>query len=161
NSPAEFEPTTPEVKRYQRKKLLALLASMAVTLLFLAGVAVVAGPSVDDWGRSWLGEGRWLRLVVLAFLYAAAVVILTLPMDLWSRFALEHRYGLSKQSLGQWIRQRLKGYLVGGILGLVLVLGFYCCFWYAGSWWWVVAAGAYLAFALVLGRLLPVLILPL
>src|SRR5262249_40061934 len=109
----------------------------------------------------WTGSSPWSRLVVLAFLYAASLELLTLPFEFWSGFILEHRYGLSNQSLAGWIGKRVKGYLVGGPIGLGLLLGLYALLWYSGPWWWLWAAAAWLVVSLILGQLLPVVILPL
>src|SRR5262249_30156455 len=85
----------------------------------------------------------------------------TLPVDYYSSFVLEHRYRLSNQTLAAWIIKRLKGYLVGGLIALPMLLGLYALIWYSGSWWWIWAALGFLAVTLLLGRVLPVLILPL
>jgi STE24 endopeptidase len=158
---SNLEPASPEVKRYQRQKL---TVTVIATVLGIAAVALMAfwgGPRLNGLVEEWLGEGRWLRLVALAFVYAAGLELLTLPLDFWSGFVLEHRYRLSNQTLRGWLWKRLKGYLVGGPLGLVMVTGLYALLWYGGAWWWLWAALGYLALAVVLGRLLPVLILPL
>src|SRR5205085_10462689 len=63
--------------------------------------------------------------------------------------------------LGQWIRHRLKGYLVIGPLGAAALAGAYALIWYSGQWWWVFVTLGWLTFTLILGRLLPVVILPL
>jgi STE24 endopeptidase len=161
NPATQLEPTSPEVKRYQRQKLTAQLCSMILSLGFLAVMAFWGGPKLDQFLRPWLGENRWVRLVELAFVYAASLELLTLPLDFWSGFILEHRYHLSNQTLWRWVWRQIKGYLVGGPIGLILLLGFYALFWYAGNWWWLWAAAGWLAVTLVLGQLLPVVILPL
>jgi STE24 endopeptidase len=97
----------------------------------------------------------------MAFLLGAGLEILTLPLDFWSGFILEHRHQLSNQSFLGWVWKKVKGYLVGGPLGLLLLLGLYSVVWYGGHWWWLWATVGWLAVTLLLGRLLPVLILPL
>src|SRR5207248_2878261 len=89
------------------------------------------------------------------------IELLTLPISFYSGHVLEHRYKLSNQSLGRWIVRRLKGYLVGGVLGLMLLSGLYAFLWFSGPWWWLWAAGGYLAATIILGQLLPIIILPL
>jgi STE24 endopeptidase len=84
-----------------------------------------------------------------------------LPVDYYSSFVLEHRYQLSNQTMAAWIVKRLKGYLVGGLIALPLLLGLYALIWYSGSWWWAWATLGFLVVTLLLGRILPVLILPL
>jgi STE24 endopeptidase len=161
DSATQLESPSAEVKRYQRQKLTAQLCSAILSLAFLALMALWAGPKLDDWLRPWLGENRWIRLIGLAFVYAAGLEVLTLPLDFWSGFILEHRHQLSNQTLVHWFWRQIKGYLVGGPIGLVLLLGFYSLLWYGGDWWWLWAAAGWLAVTLVLGQLMPVLILPL
>src|SRR5437660_859842 len=160
-SALQLEPTPPEVKRYQRQKLTAQLCSMLLSLGLLALMAFWGGPRLDQLLRLWTGDNRWIRLVVLAFVYAASLELLTLPLDFWSGFILEHRYQLSNQTLLQWVWRQIKGYLVGGPLGLMLLWGLYGFLWYSGPAWWLWATGGWLLVTLVMGRLLPVLILPL
>ncbi len=157
----DLEPTPAEVKRYERQKLLASVGATVLNLACLAGAALVAGPEVDRLVTAWVGENDWLRLVALGFVYAAGFELLSLPFDFWSGFVLEHRYQLSNLTLSGWLWRRVKGYLVGGPLGLAMLLGLYALLWYGGSWWWLWAAACWLAVSLVLGQLLPVLVLPL
>jgi STE24 endopeptidase len=160
-SPEELETTPPEVKRYQRQKLAASISSLVVSLAALTVMALLGGPWLDRWVRSWIGDSGWLRLIALGFLYAAGFELLQLPLSFWSGFVLEHRYKLSNQTLRAWAWRKAKSYLVGGILGLILLLGLYALLWYSGPWWWLWAAAGWLALTLVLARLLPVLVLPL
>jgi STE24 endopeptidase len=74
---------------------------------------------------------------------------------------VEHRYQLSNQTIGGWLWRRVKGYLVGGVLGLFLLSGLYALLWASGHLWWLWATVGWLVVTLVLGQLLPILILPL
>jgi STE24 endopeptidase len=161
NPDTDLQSVPAEVKRYQRQKLTASLGALILSLAFLALMALLAGPRLNDLVQSWVGDNRWLRLIVLAFIYAAGTELLTLPLDFWSGYILEHRYQLSNQTFGGWVWRQIKGYLVGGPLGLVLILGLYSLIWFSGPWWWLWAAAGWLAVTLVLGQLLPVVILPL
>ena len=161
SSAYELEPPSPEVKRYERLKLCASVASLVVSLALLTIAALVIGPQLNDVLEEEVTENYWLRLAILAFIYAVALELLTLPIDFWSGYVLEHRFQLSNQTLRGWIWKRIKGYLLGGPLGLALLCGLYALLWFSGPWWWLWAAAGWLAVTLVLGQLLPVLILPL
>jgi STE24 endopeptidase len=157
----ELGQTSPEVKRYDRLKLTASIFSLVLTLIFLALAAFWLGPHVDVWLRDHVGDNRWPRLVVIGFVYAAALEVLLLPIAYWSSFVLEHRFGLSNQTFARWVWKQVKGWLIGGPIGLVLLFGLYALLWFGGAWWWLWAAAGWLAVSLVLGQLLPVVILPL
>lgn len=157
----ELETTSPEVKQYQRSKIFANILSAVLALAWLAVLAFVLGPRLGEWMSEHLPESRALGLLVMAAVVGISLELLSLPIDFWSSYLLEHRYKLSNQTLGGWIWKRVKGYLVGGILGLVMVFGLYGIIWLTGEWWWVCATIGFLFLSLVLGQLVPVLILPL
>ncbi len=156
----ELEAAPPEVKRYQREKILAAVVSTVLGLLVLAVLAVLAGPRLSDRFPDWVGAARWLQLILVAAVVGIAVELVSLPVDYYSGFVLEHRYHLSNQTLWQWLWKKVKSYLVGSLIGLPLLLGLYALLWFSGPWWWIWAALAWLGVTLVLGRLVPVLILP-
>ncbi|MFN4258050.1 MAG: M48 family metalloprotease [Gemmataceae bacterium] len=158
---AILEPPAPEVKRYARRKIGAVVAAVVLNGIGLAVFALLLGPRIHDRIFPLVGDQRWWQLIIVAFVLTATLEALTLPIDFWSGFLLEHRYQLSNQSLGRWLWKRIKGYLVGGPLGLALVLGLYAVIWYGGTWWWAWATAGWLAVTLLLGRIAPVLILPL
>jgi STE24 endopeptidase len=155
-----LESASPDVKRYQRDKLLASLANLILTLAALLVLALWAGPALRE-TVSQAAPDRWLRLIVVGALCAVVLEVLTLPISFWSGFILEHRHGLSRQTLSAWLWKQIKGWLIGAPLGLALLLGLYTLLWYFPDTWWIWATLAWLALTLLLGQLLPVLILPL
>jgi STE24 endopeptidase len=157
----DLEATPPEVKCYQRQKLTAVMATTILGLGYLAVLGLWLAPVIGKWLDIYLGGNDWLRLIAMAAIVGAGLEALTLPIDFWSGFILEHRYQLSNQTLAGWIWHRLKAYAVGGVLGLLLLLGLYGILWWTGEYWWLWAAGAWLLVTLILGQLLPVVILPL
>jgi STE24 endopeptidase len=159
--PTDLDTTSPEVKRYERQKLTAWVASLLLNLVVLTLLAVLAGPWLDWALRPTLGDSPWLRVIVLGFLYATTIDLFQLPLSFYSGFVLEHRYGLSNQTLARWVWRKVKGYFVGAAIGLPLLLGLYALLWYSGSWWWLWATVGWLAVTLLLGQLMPVVILPL
>lgn len=159
--PAELETASPEVKRYQRQKITTKLLALVVNLVLLALLAIVVGPNLQPWLLSSVGDCPWLQLITVAVLLGVVLEVCTLPLDFYSSFVLEHRYQLSTQTLNGWIWKRIKGYLVGGVIGLLLLLGLYAVLWWSGTLWWIWATLGFLVVTLVLGRLVPILILPL
>jgi STE24 endopeptidase len=110
------------------------------------------------------------NLLALPFPWSAALYLLTLaagyevivaPLSYYHGFVLPHRYGLSKQSLASWLRDRAKGMGLQLLLGLALVIIVY---WLIGSLpalWWLVAAAIMFLGSLILTWLTPTLLIPL
>lgn len=156
----ENGPVRAEAKRYHFLKRTADLAGLALGLVYMAVLAFGLGPFLGHKVHGWMGGNRWLYAAGVGFVCAAGLELLMLPLDFWSGFILEHRFKLSNQTLGAWIWRRVKGNLVTGPFGLLLLWGLYGLLWFSKPWWLWAAAG-WLLVTLVLGRLLPVVILPL
>jgi STE24 endopeptidase len=151
---------SPEVKRYQRQKLFSHLLNAVIGIAYLAVLALWAGPLVNDALRDRVGDSPWLRLLGIMVVCGGGMELLTLPLDFWSSFILEHRYQLSNQTLFGWIKKHVLGWLVGGLIGGPLMFGLYALLRFTHPWWLWATLG-WLVVTLVLGRLAPVLILPL
>jgi STE24 endopeptidase len=79
----------------------------------------------------------------------------------YSSFVLPHRYGLSNQSFKDWIKDGLKGMLIGAPIGLIVLEVIYIFLRAFPQTWWLWVAGFLLVFNVLLSNLAPVLIMPL
>jgi STE24 endopeptidase len=107
-----------------------------------------------------LGTSAWVMAVFL-FVVGLALSLPSLPLAWYDQFKLEERFGFNTSTQKIWWLDRLKGLLLGIVLGyplLVLVLKFVD---WTGSLWWLWAWAALLAFQMIMAVLAPVLILPL
>jgi STE24 endopeptidase len=131
--------------------------SFAILLLVLfCGVL----PWAFNLFASKLGSSAW---AMAAFLFAIgfALSLPGLPLAWHNQFKLEERFGFNTSTQKTWWLDRLKGLLLGLILGyplLVLILKFVD---WTGSLWWLWAWAALLAFQMIMAVLAPVLIMPL
>jgi STE24 endopeptidase len=108
----------------------------------------------------WLGNSAW-AMAVLLFAIGLALSLPSLPLAWYDQFKLEERFGFNTSTQKIWWLDRLKGLLLGIVLGyplLVLVLKFVD---WTGPLWWLWAWAALLAFQMIMAVLAPVLILPL
>src|SRR6267378_1184746 len=108
----------------------------------------------------WLGSSAWAMAVFL-FAVGLALTLPSLPLAWYDQFKIEERFGFNTSTQKIWWLDRLKGLLLGTILGyplLVLVLKFVD---WTGSLWWLWAWAALMGFQLIMAVLAPVLILPL
>lgn len=91
-----------------------------------------------------LGQRLYVRVLVFLILYVAADFVLGFPLSVYRGFALEHQYGLSTQSLGDWIAEQGKQAVVGvATLGIlpILWLAYRAVRRWPRGWWLPVAAG--------------------
>jgi STE24 endopeptidase len=158
-SEAELE----EAKRYGRLELKCTLADKAVDLLYLAVAAFLLGKPLDQWlsNFAWLERHASLRVLALFAVVMLLHMAVSFPLSYYAGHVLEHRFKLSTLTFGGWLWRYMKRNLIGLAFGLVMMLGLYWLIWTTGSWWWLAAAGAFFLVSVILGRLAPVIILPL
>jgi STE24 endopeptidase len=152
-----------EAKRYGRIELGCSLADKAIDVVYLAVAAFLLASPLDRWLQtSSFLAGNWtLRLAVLFLIVMGIHVVVSFPLSLYSGHLLERQFQLSTQTFGRWLWRYLKRNLLAVALFLILVLGLYWLIWTTGGWWWLTAAAAFFVVTILLGRLAPVLILPL
>ena len=151
-----------EAKEYGRKELTCGLADKALDLAFLAVMATIAARPLDQWLSGWsILQPPWTRLAALFLLLTLVHIGLSFPLSFYSGHLLEHRYGLSRQSLGGWLWRYVKRNLLTLCFGLLMVQGLYWMIWLIGDLWWLAAAGMFFLVSVAIGQLAPVLILPL
>lgn len=152
-----------EAKRYGRLKLACAVGDRAVSLAYLTAAAFWFGIPLEAWLRKApLLAACWsLRLAAFLLVLLALQSVISLPLTFYSSYVLEHRFQLSRLSLGGWLWRLAKQGVLVGILSLAVVVGLYGIIWTVGAAWWLVAAGAFFVVSVVLGQLAPVLILPL
>jgi STE24 endopeptidase len=84
-----------------------------------------------------------------------------LPLEWWSQFRLEERFGFNKSTLKIWVTDHLKMLALSAILGLPLMGGILQLTDWIGSQWWLWAWVLLMAFQAVMMVLAPIFILPL
>lgn len=91
-----------------------------------------------------MGRRTYVRVLVYFTLFTVAVTLFTLPLAWYEEFALEHQFGLSNQTLGDWAFDTVKG-LTFTIVS-VAVMPLLWLAWRAvqqspRAWWLWLAAG--------------------
>jgi STE24 endopeptidase len=160
------EATLDPGKQEQAREYAHLRRRLLVADLALAGVYVilwlVGGWSIDL--RNYLSSlttNEWLVVAGFMLVFGGIYFLIDLPLSYYSGYILPHRYDLSTQSLGGWILDMLKGVLVGGVLGLIVIEIIYFVLRISPDLWWLWAGLILLFFNVILANLAPVLLLPL
>ncbi len=110
--------------------------------------------------REMMGSSVWASSATLVFVG----MILGLPSIPWewaAQFRLEEKFGFNKSTLKLWITDKIKGSLLGIVIGVPLVSAILYFFQWLPQTWWLWAAGTLFAFQLLMLVLYPMLIVPL
>jgi STE24 endopeptidase len=153
--------------RYQRQKRTASLAGLVWTVALL-GVLLVSGASAvlrDAAALMASPAGGAFNVALIISMYVVLLLLVhetgRLPIDFYSGFVLERRYGLSTQSLRAWIADQLKGIGISAVLGVLAALLVYFFIRRFPDGWWLPAGLTFAAVIVGLANLGPIVLLPL
>jgi STE24 endopeptidase len=133
---------------------LVLLALTPLSVWLRESVERLVGPAVP----------AWLHPSAVVLGYVAAVGLAhefgEWPTAFYRTFLLEHRYGLSTESLRRWLADQAKGAALGAGLSLAGFSALYVAMRRWPEWWWLAAALGFAAVLVVLTRVTPALVMP-
>lgn len=148
-----------DVKTYHRIKRNLHIADLAIGIAYWAVWLVIAS-TFTTWLDAHI-DSKWAGVALTALVMVGGLAILELPMSYYSGYIIEQRFGLSNQTPRAWLVFQLKAWMVGSIIGAIMLGGLYSLLWYAGTWWSVWLWIGVMTLSVVLAKVFPLLILPL
>lgn len=109
---------------------------------------------LSGWARIWR-EGA-----ILVFI-SSLIGLLDLPFDWYENFRIEAQFGFNKSTQKLWITDKIKGVILGCVIGLPLLWAIIAFYYAFPQSWWIWAQAFFLGFQLLLLVIFPKLILPL
>ncbi len=149
-----------ESQAYLTRRIVLSIVGAIVTLAYLTVVSFTdaRGPFISIAGAS---GNIYISFLIFAFALQIALSLLKSPLEFYSDFLLEHRYGLSNQKFLTWLFRKLKAMLVGWVFLVVILTAFYFLLVNFPGTWWLMFAGFFFLFQILVAQLFPTLILPL
>jgi STE24 endopeptidase len=96
----------------------------------------------------------WVQFIVV-------LSVATFPLTIYEGYIREHKYGLSNQSFGPWMRDQAVMLGVGIVLGAIFIVPLFGLVRRLGKNWWVWGAVATMVFIAFFALIAPVYIAPL
>jgi len=151
---------SPETRRYNRIRRWLGISD------FLVGFAFLIVLLVTGWS-GWLRDLAWRmgfqNYSLAVFIYLLLLLLISkalgLGFDLYG-FRLERRYKLSTQRLRAWFWDEVKGFLVGLLMGAIVVELLYFTMRQWPQNWWLLAWALFMVLFIVLAQLAPVVLFP-
>ena len=159
------QPVLDDERQKQAKQYARISRRLFLVDLGLGGLYVIAWLAFG-WSAGLrnlllgLTSNDWLLVIGYALVFGGIYYLVNLPLSYYEGFVLPHRYGISTQTLASWIGDQIKGGLLAGVLGGLLLEIIYTVLRAAPDTWWLWAAGILLLFSVLLANLAPVLFMP-
>jgi STE24 endopeptidase len=151
---------SPEARRYNRIRRWLGVADFVVGFVFLI-VLLVTGWS--GWLRDLAYRLGVQNYSLSLFIYLVLLLVigkaLAVGLDYYG-FLLERRFKLSTQRFQSWAWDEVKGFLVGLVLGTVVVEVLYLTIRQWPQHWWMLAWALFMGLFIVLAQLAPVVLFP-
>ena len=148
-------------KEYQKKRNWLHFGGIFLTLIILYG-AIGFGLTFKFYDWALIATTSKYGIVFLYFLFFSLYsLVLSFPLSFYSGFVLEHQYELSNQTFSAWLWEWAKKQILGFVISAPLVLLLYVLIWNFQTTWWFLGWLGYASFSLIMGKLFPVIIVPL
>lgn len=151
---------SPEARRYNKIRRWLGVADFVVGLVFLVLLLVTRwSDSLRDLAYRWGSSYYMLSLFIYLVLLLGISKAVTAGLEYYG-FRLERSFRLSTQKFGSWLWDEAKGFLVGLILGTIVVELLYFTIRQWPQHWWLLAWALFMALFVLLAQLAPVVLFP-
>jgi STE24 endopeptidase len=158
--------TVIDLEKQKQAKIYERIKRRLILVDLLLGAVYVVAWLAFDWAHALkqsllnLTQSDWLLVAIFGGIFGALYLLIDLPLSYYSGFVLPHRFQLSVQTLRGWISDQIKGLILAGIFGLVVLEVIYAVLRASPDLWWLWAAIILLLFEVILANLAPILIFP-
>jgi STE24 endopeptidase len=104
---------------------------------------------------------RPLQTAIYWLLFVVVLTVVTFPLTIYEGYIREHKYGLSNQTFGPWMRDQAVMLGVGIVFGAIFIVPLFGLVRRLGKNWWVWGAVASVVFIAFFSLIAPVYIAPL
>ncbi len=162
NPSVEIDPERQKrAKEYARINRRLMVVDMAIAGIYMLAWLVFGwSGALTNWLKQFTSN-EWLLVLMYVMIFGGILFLINLPLSYYEGYILPHRYELSNQTLSGWITDQLKGILVGGVLGIIVLEVIYAILRAYPTYWWLWAAILLLVFNVILSNLAPTLLMPL
>jgi len=154
------QPDRPEARQYNRSKRWVGMADQVMGIGFLVLLLATGwNRGLRDLSMKTGGDHYWLQLFFYVLLLSAISKILGIGLDFYS-FRLEHRFNLSNQKLGSWVKDQIKGWILALIMVAVMAEIVYALIRTSPEHWWIFAWLVFTTLFILLVQIAPEVLFP-
>jgi STE24 endopeptidase len=145
----------------QVKSRFGFITSTFSLLIMLAMLLLDGFAFVDIHVRAYFPENSMVQALVFFGSLSLASDFLGIPFSIYNNFVIEERFGFNRMTPKTFIMDKLKGYLMGGIIGGGLLALFVWFYETTGDQFWIYGWVAFSVFMLLMTSFYATLIVPL
>lgn len=152
--------TVSNEKLYNKIKLRLSIIDLVLDLLLIT-ILAFSGLSVYIAGISSVTQNIYLNFLVFMLVVGVGFSVIGLPFEFYGGYIVEHKFGLSNQTVLKWAWEKLKSTFLTVVIGVPVSFVFFYLIRKMGNFWWLYFAGFIFLLSVFLARIAPVVIFPL
>ncbi len=144
-----------KASNYSRISLNVSIARRFLSWLIMCGVIIIFFKYFKNTHVNILAA---FSFIVLFYIL---IELILLPLSYYRGYIIEHRFGLSNQTLAMWLSDYLKENGISILISSLGMMGIYALMVYIPGYWWIISSAVLAIFIVVLTYLNPILVDPL
>jgi Zn-dependent protease with chaperone function len=158
---ANLHADTAEAGEYNRARRWLEIGDLVLSFGFLIALLLTGWTNtLSALARRIGGDHYALNLFLYVLFLSVLSKILGFALDVYG-FRLEHRFNLSNQRLRLWLKDEIKGWVLGLVLGAFLSEIVYALIRISPQYWWLIAWVIFIALFVFFAQIAPVVLFPL
>lgn len=152
---------------YSKQKLYTgIFQGLVLYLLFLS-LTYFTGFSyhlefwIQDLTSNTVLANPWIISTFFVLIFSSLLYLISLPVSYYSGFVLEHKYDLSKESIGEWSKDQVKSFSISLVFMVPITLGLFFLGRSFPDLWWLYAGILLFVISGILSNISHLVILPL
>jgi STE24 endopeptidase len=158
---ANLHADTAEAREYNRARRWLEIGDLILSFGFLIALLLTGWTNtLSALAMRIGGDHYWLNLFFYVLFLSLLSKVLGFALDVYS-FRLEHRFNLSNQRLVPWLKDEIKGWVLGLVLGTFLAEVVYALIRISPQYWWLIGWVIFIALFVFFAQIAPVVLFPL
>ncbi|MDO8603015.1 MAG: M48 family metallopeptidase [Candidatus Omnitrophota bacterium] len=150
-----------KAKQYSTIKHRIAIIGIFLTPISLWVLLIIGIPTYFKNAAFLISGKEYVSLIIFYALTGTLYYAISLPLEFYSGFMLEHRFSLSNQSLKDWIIMEAKKSIIAFIISAPLVVSLYAFLKISPLNWWLWTAFLWFFISIILAKFAPAIIVPL
>jgi STE24 endopeptidase len=158
---ANLHPDTPETRDYNRQRRWLELGDLVISFGFLIALLATGWTKTLSGLATRMGRDHYaLDLFFYVMFLSVISKALGFGLDFYG-FRLEHRFNLSNQRLFSWLKDEIKGWLLGLVMATLLAEIVYALIRTSPQYWWIICWLIFMGLFVFFAQIAPVVLFPL
>ncbi len=146
-------------KKYNKIKITVKIISLILNFLLLIVIVFTSLSRIIEQQIYSYTSNDYVAFIIFLIIIGFISLLLSLPLDFYSSYLVEHRFNLSNQKFSDWIIENLKELIVSSIIIFPIAFVFYYLI-KNYEYWWLILTLIVFTFTILLARIAPTLIFP-